>query len=428
MTASAPLPATFTPARSGRSSLLALFGAMVVSLTGSQATAVAIPWFVLASTGSTARTATVAACETGAIVVSALFGGALVDRIAYRRISITADLLAGLTVAAIPALSFTVGLPFPLLLVLVAIAAGSNTPGNTARSALMPDLVAWAGVRMERATATMQAIQRGSVMVGAPVAGLLIALIGARAVLWVDAASFALSALIVGALVARPPVTATPTTGRTARASYPAQVREGLRFIRAHRLLAAMVLTVMVTNFLDATYVVLIPVYAREVYDSSVALGLLIGVAGGGALASAIVFGMIGHRLPPRKTMLWSFAGIAWTRIPLLFFPPLPVALLSRGASGVASGPINPVFWSVMFRRIPADLRGRVLGVVGAGAQLGTPLGAVTAGVLISGLGLRVALGIIVGAYIAVTMAMWFVPAFHEMGATPAPAGEGVHA
>lgn len=417
MSASTPLPATVAPARSGRSSLLALFGAMAISLTGTQFTAVAIPWFVLATTGSTARTATVAACETGAIVVSALFGGALIDRIPYRRVSVIADLLSGLTVAAIPALSFSVGLPFPALLVLVAIAAGSNTPGNTARSALMPDLTGWAGVRMERATATIQAIQRGSVLIGAPVAGLLIAVIGARAVLWVDAASFALSALIVGALVARPPVTSTPATGRTTRESYPAQVREGARFIGADRLLAAMVLTVMVTNFLDATYVVLIPVYAREVYDSSVALGLLIGVAGGGSLASAILFGVIGHRLPPRTTMLWSFAGIAWTRIPLLFFPPLPVALLSRGASGVAAGPINPVMWSVLFRRIPADLRGRVLGVVGAGVQLATPLGAVTAGVLIGGLGLLVALSIIVGAYIAVTTAMWFVPAFREMDA-----------
>src|SRR3954451_21058278 len=97
---------------SKRVPVIALLGANTISLVGSQLTIVAIPWFVLITTGSAARTGLVAFCELIPTILASFFGGALVDRLGHRRTSITADLISGTTVAIIPLLHTTVGLAF----------------------------------------------------------------------------------------------------------------------------------------------------------------------------------------------------------------------------------------------------------------------------------------------------------------------------
>ena len=96
---SAALAAETTPQRRP---VLALLVAYAISQGGTQLTLVAIPWFVLLTTGSAARTGLVAFCELVPTILASFFGGALVDRIGHRRASIGADLISVLTVGAIP--------------------------------------------------------------------------------------------------------------------------------------------------------------------------------------------------------------------------------------------------------------------------------------------------------------------------------------
>lgn len=177
--------------------LLALFCANSISLTGSTLTLVAIPWFVLQTTGSATQTALVSFIEVIAVVIAGALGGTLADRLGYKRISVLADLISGVTIALIPLLYNTVGLAFWQLLTLVFISAFFNAPGTVARTALLPELAVLATQPLERANATLQAIQRGARLLGAPLAGFLIAFLQTSAVLWLDAASFACSALLL---------------------------------------------------------------------------------------------------------------------------------------------------------------------------------------------------------------------------------------
>ncbi|MDQ4058578.1 MAG: MFS transporter, partial [Actinomycetota bacterium] len=114
--------------------LLVLFGANAVSLTGNVMTLTAVPWFVLQTTGSAAMTGIIASLNFLPIVLANLFGGAFVDRLGYKRASVIADLTSGFTVALIPLLYVTVGLPFWLLGALVFLGALLDAPGSTARS------------------------------------------------------------------------------------------------------------------------------------------------------------------------------------------------------------------------------------------------------------------------------------------------------
>src|SRR5688500_5629348 len=97
---SSPAP----PVPAGRRPLLALLGASAVSLVGNQLTALAIPWFVLHTSGSAARTGLVGAAIMLPTVLASFLGGAIVDRLRPKRTSILADLLSGVTVALVPLL------------------------------------------------------------------------------------------------------------------------------------------------------------------------------------------------------------------------------------------------------------------------------------------------------------------------------------
>ena len=191
------------PVRS-RTPLYALYAADVVSLSGNAVAQLAIPWFVLTTTGSASLTALAVFFNFLPIVIAAFFGGVVVDRLGFRTTSVVADLASAAAVAAIPLLYTTVGLELWQLLALVFLGALLDAPGATARAALLPDLVELAGARMERASGIRGAIQQSSLLVGAPIGGVLIATVGATDALWINAASFLVSAALVAGLVPRP--------------------------------------------------------------------------------------------------------------------------------------------------------------------------------------------------------------------------------
>src|SRR5687768_8809028 len=101
-------PANESSERPNKRPLGALLAADGISQAGNWLTMVAVPWFVLETTGSPARAGLTAAAEAFAIVVAGFFGGALVDRLGHKRTSIIGDLASGATVALIPLLYHTV--------------------------------------------------------------------------------------------------------------------------------------------------------------------------------------------------------------------------------------------------------------------------------------------------------------------------------
>ncbi len=395
--------------------LFALFAAQGISMVGNVLTGIAVPWFVLETTGSATLTGLAAFASALPVVLAAFFGGAIVDRLGFRRTSVAADLASMATVALVPLLHVTVGLPFWALLVLVFLGALLDAPGSTARTALLPDVARAAGWRMERAASAIQVIERGSRLVGAPLAGVLIAVLGAAPVLWIDATTFAVSAALVAlAVPAARRVSAEPA----ARPSYFDDLLSGLRFIRAEPVVLAIVLTVLVTNLMDApTFAVILPVYAMQTYGSALPLGLMIAANGGGAVLGALAYGAMGHRLSRRWTFAIGFvvAGLLFWVLALL--PPLEIAVGAMLLAGIAAGPLNPVIDTVIFARVPQALRGRVLGSLTAGAFLGIPVGMLLGGGLVESLGLRPTLLIIAACYLLTTLSLLVNPALRDMDA-----------
>jgi MFS family permease len=388
--------------------LISLFAANAISLMGNVFSMIAIPWFVLQTTGSATQTGITGFFTIAPVVLAGFFGGVLIDRLGLKRTSVISDLASGLTTALIPLLHFTVGLEFWQLIVLVFLGALLDTPGETARAALLPELAEQAGIPIERATSLAHVVERGARLVGAPLAGLLIGVVGASNVLWLDAATFLVSAGMIGTVIAG------ARTGKTAAGSrrYLGELKDGLRFIAGDRVILAIVMTVMLTNFLDAIFSgVVQPVYVREVFGSALNLGLLIAASGGGAVLGGLVFAAVGHRLPRHAIFVVAFVLTGLRFWAYAAYPSIAVLIGMSLLTGIGAGPLNPIIGAVEAERIPAGLRGRVFGAIRAGAWMAMPLGMLLGGVLTDQAGtfsMLVGLGV---AYLLATLSMAFVPA-----------------
>src|SRR6266508_2866127 len=253
--------------------LYSLFIANAISLVGNVFTLIAIPWFVLQTTGSATKTGITGFFSILPVVLAGFLGGTIVDRLGYKRTSIISDLASGVTTALVPILYFTIGLEFWQLMILVFLGAFLDTPGSTARAALLPELAEQAGMPIERVTSLTHVIERGARMVGAPLAGLLIGTIGTANVLWLDAGSFFISAGIIWVLI---PKLMVHDEKKSESGKYLDELKDGLRFIAHDSLILSIVIMVMLTNFLDAIFGgVLQPVYVKEVYGNALNLGCL---------------------------------------------------------------------------------------------------------------------------------------------------------
>jgi MFS family permease len=368
--------------RAGRyRELGALLAAAAISVTGNRIALLAVPWFVLQTTGSAAKAGISAFAYFAPMVLATFFGGTLVDRVGLRRSSVVADLASGLTVAAIPLLHLAGLLQFWSLVALVFAGTLLDAPGDTARRALLPDLAATARLPLERATSAHETVYRTSQLVGGPLAGLLIASIGAVNTLFVDAATFAVSAALIGLFTGG--VTSEPATPEhTGAGGYGRQLREGLAFIRRDALLPSIMVVFMGANLLEnALFAVLLPTYAVQVLGDPVALGLAVGALGGGAVVGAVLFGAIGHRLPRRPTVIAALAIAGPPKfLAVAASADQTVLLVVMAVSGLAAGPVNPLLAAIEYERIPARLRGRVLGAITAAVLAAVPLGALAAG------------------------------------------------
>lgn len=352
-----------------------------LSLLGSRMTMVALPWLVLVTTGSPAKTGIVGAAELLPYVLACALGGPLIDRVGGRRISIIADTLSLVAVGAIPLLHDTGQLGFPALLILVAVAGLLRGFGDTAkRGAMFPQVVAASGVEMTRAASLVDGLSRAAGLIGGILAGPLIVWLGDAAdVLLVDAVSFGVCAILIGLLVRVP--------GKAVKEhdepeAYFAALRAGLRFLRGDQLVLGLTVMLFFTNMLDQGFsAVLVPLWARDIFGSPVGIALVGGSFGLGAVLGNIAFTMLAPRLPRWAMFSFGFLIAGAPRYFVLAYGAPGWAIVALGLiDGVAIAAINPILSAVLYERVPEHLQARVQGLGSAVGFAGMPLGALMAG------------------------------------------------
>src|SRR5581483_10203178 len=255
--------------------LAALLGAEVVSSLGTQMTWLALPWFVLRTTGSAERMTWVIIAEVLPIAVLGFWGGAIAARVGTRRTMLTCDFVRVPIFAAIPALHAAGALPFPALLALVASSGLFLAPYFSVQRSVVPELIGEEHADVAEATAFFQAANRLTIFLGPPAAGILIGWIGTADVLYVDAATYLASFVLVATFVNPPEVRADGP---------PTRMLDGVRFLMRDRLLR---IWTPAFTLIDVCWQLLfasLPVLVVSHFDADPrVLGWLFGAFGGGA-------------------------------------------------------------------------------------------------------------------------------------------------
>jgi predicted MFS family arabinose efflux permease len=364
-----------------RRGLAPLLVGEVVSSLGTQMTFLALPWFVLVTTGSPARMTVVSAVQLVPIALFGIPSGTLVSRLGARRTMLFGDLGRVPAMLAIPLLHEAGALSFPVLLVCVFVLGCFVAPYFSAQRLILPELVGDDPGVVAQANAFVEGAQRATALIGPATAGVLIGVIGATNVLYLDAATFLLSAVVLAFLVPRRPPVPAGEEGRG--------VLAGVRYIVRDPLLRALGITSLVINAFGQMLAAALPVLAYESFGSSKVAGALFAAVGGGAVVGTLVAMRILPRFEPIR--LGALSLVALTL-------PIGVLGLSLPVWGVVAvlfasslfGPlVNAPLIGLLTTRPPEAVRAKVMTAVLTFALLAGPAGLLVAGPLLEAWGAR---------------------------------------
>jgi MFS family permease len=349
----------------------ALVVAETISVLGSRMTYLALPWFVLATTGSPGKMTLVLTAEILPMALLGIPSGSVVERLGGRTTMLMADFARVPIMASIPLLHAADALSFPLLLGIVALLGAFMPPYGAAQRVVLPELVGENERLLVQGNSMIEGGTAFAGLIGPALAGLLIPFLGAPNVLYVDAATFLVSFLVLLALVPkRKPLRAPAQHG----------VLAGLQFVLRDRLLAPLTLTVVGFGFVVSAMSPALLVFANESFGSARIAGLFYTALGAGALVGTVVAVFVARKLAP---LTMATLGILAFAVPLWALPATPPAWLVMAALFVATfftPLVNGPVLGVLTARTPAELRPKVMTAVIAVNTLAAPLGFLLAG------------------------------------------------
>jgi MFS family permease len=385
-----------------RRSLLALLSAEILSTTGAQMTWLALPWFVLTSTGSPARMGLVMAVELAPLPVVGILGGSVVARIGARKTMLACDLARAPVMALVPALHLAGVLSFPLLLALVFVLGAFWAPYFSSQRLILPDLLGDDERRLAQANALLQAATRLTLVLGPAAAGMLIGVIGPVNVLFVDAATYLIAFALVLVFV--------PAGSRAPESDESRGVLAGVRFLVRDRMLGPLTATTAVIEMAFQALIVVIPVLvvARFGADARVA-GWLFAAWGAGSLLGNVAVYRIVTRFP--LLVLVALGGILQAAVAWFLVPEL-AAIAVAGALfclGLFNGLVAAPMFGILTGRTPASLRPKVITASFTLSMLAGPLGIAVAGPALEELGTQPVLAAIAAIWSAAALAFALV-------------------
>jgi MFS family permease len=382
--------------------LASLVLAHATSLSGNVILTVAVPWLVLTTTGSATLAATAVFAGVGGAALGGLAAGRVVDAIGPVRTAAGAELANALVVAPLPVLLALDILEIWQVLVLGFLGTLVDSAASTARQTLVPATADAHGYPRERANALFTSAEHIGYLLGAPLAGVLIAWFGVGVAIWVTVAAFSLAGMLVGRLhVGRPRRSAEASSAR-------GSLREVFAFIWRDPVLRALFVFPTVAVMLVAPLVPLVlPVLAREAFGTPVVLGVMVAGYGVGGLLGAAAFGMLGGGISRRRLFVGVFSLVPVTLAGITFSPSLVVTVGLLLMMGAGVGSLVPLMATIRQERSPARLLARVVGLSTASIPVTGPVGVLAAGVLIDAIGLERALLAMSGTAAVIAVAIW---------------------
>jgi MFS family permease len=344
----------------------ALWASQVLSAGGDRLALVALTLLVYDRTRSPLLAAAAFAAGTLPYIVGALFLSGLADRLPRRTVMVAADAARMVLVGGM----LVPGVPLEALIALLYAVTAVQPAFDSAKSAIVRDIVP-SGL-FPLAIGVIQSTARVLIVAGAAAGGLIVALVGARAALGADAASFALSGLIVRfGMKARPGALARKPGALSSLA-------QGARLVFGDTTLRTLMLFGWLAAFYEVPSALAAP-YASNLGAGPVAAGLLIASAQLGSVAAMPYFT---KRIGPLTRLRWMGPMASCTCLLLLLTILRPGLAVSMAIFATANAfTVYQVAANTAFvDKVPNEHRGQAYGLANAGLVVGQGAGFAVAG------------------------------------------------
>jgi MFS family permease len=388
------------------SSFSALWTGQLISAFGDRIHQIALVFVFLDATHSYVAVAAMFLVATLPNLIFGPIAGGLVDRWDHREVMIVSDLLRAGLVLLIPLAAVTnLALAYPIVFLITMVSIFFRP----AKGAILPRIVA--PDDLVPANSALWVGETFADIAGYALAGVFVALLRDQlpVAFWIDSVTYLASAVLISAIavspVTRSAAAAAAGVGRGllgALREFSGELREGWRFLRGETVLLANTLQAVVGQFTLGILLGVVPFYAADVllrgpFTAEEAYGFLEAAIGAGNFIGGFVIGIIGARLGLGRMVIFGYVltGVCIALTGLTNSLPLAIGLSFGGGVGNMAFVIPSQ--TLMQRRTPQDLMGRVLGLrfsvvygsmtlaLGVGGLLGEQFGAATV-IAVSGL------------------------------------------
>jgi MFS family permease len=369
-----------------------LWAGQVISQIGDGLNKVALLWFVYDLTGSALKMTLIGLLQTIPPLLVGPLIGVYLDRLPKKPVMIWIDLLRTVLVLLIPVLYAFDWLTLNGLYALVFMTAIVSTVFGPALASAVPLIVG--RKQLTAANALLQSSTNLGVLIGPAMSGIGIAVMGAQNVLYVNAATFFISALCLLPIRVRQLTLPRTATGRAPHIAH--EMWEGFRFVfLQHRPVLALMATAALYSLGASAFVFMLPVFAKQL--------LHMGPAELGWLWSTLGIGM----LCTSAWLAWLQQGDVASRFRLISgamaVGGAAVCSLNLVSGNVAAGVLmiiiggstalfTPIVWAVLQEMTPGHMLARVMTTFSTGGMFAAMLGMTAFGWAADALGAPISL------------------------------------
>jgi MFS family permease len=392
------------------------FGGQVGSQLGSKFTLFALPLVVYKLTGSPTNLALTTVSEFLPYLLFGLLLGAVVDRVDRKRWMIGVDLARGLSLAVLPVLAAFGQLRVEYIYAVGFVQSTLGIVFDAGEFAAIPSLVATDD--LVTANGRIMAVNQGTGIIGPALAGALVALMSPVDLLFVDAASFGLSALTLAAI--RTSFNAAPAPGRAEAEpsvvrSLLSDVREGLVYVWRHPVLRSISIMMALINFVSSSAFTQLVLFAKRVFAASdQQVGWLFAAGSAGVVLVGLSAGWLRRRMSFAVVALGTLVVSGLCMAGMAYSPWYWLALLLWAANNGFGLLLNVNTGALRQAIVPNHLLGRIMSIAGVLAWSAIPLGALAGAAVIRATDDVAAVYAGMGILTAViAAAFWFSPIRH---------------
>lgn len=315
------------------------------------------PWLTLQTTGSSASAGLVVALTSIPGLLLSPLAGSLIDKIGRRRSGYLSEVLNFATALLLPIAALVMKVDLTVLIILGLIRSFLVFGGPSARKALVPDVADRAGMTLERANSIHESIAGAGFALGPAFAALLISWINAYNTFYVIAIFGLVSGLFAFLIRVHEKHEAHDESEGKGFFHYATQ---GFRVLfNTPSVLILMIAFLTLSMIYLPTEMVILPRYFSETKDPA-GLGILLSAMAATAGFMSLMFEWVAKKLSFSNIMRVALIGVALTVVVMAFLPDYWVLLTMGLLLGAFWGPLGPLLNTVIQRKVPANMRGRV--------------------------------------------------------------------